>query len=165
MDRDGKVSRLKYEGLQFICYKCGTYGHSKEDCDHDLGSNRLPLEKVVDGIDMATVEDVTEVPAEGVHVVLDRGHDVSSVLHRIVTGKGLGAGVHEAIWIDGHIGKGQGREEFEVKDGSTPVNIQDANDMSWLEHSSEDEDHVFALSRDYVHGHAMWHDIGYEGDQ
>ncbi|KAK8675960.1 hypothetical protein V6N13_034018 [Hibiscus sabdariffa] len=151
---------------------------------------------------MATVEDVTEVPTEGVHVVLDRvrqherdkkmknlsgategvamislvqGHDVSSVLHRIVTRKGLGAGVHKAIWIDGHIGKGQGSfgsngskiwgEEFGVKDGSTPVDIQDADDMSWMEHSSEDEDRVFSLSRDYVHGHAMWHDIGYEGDQ
>ncbi|KAL4297420.1 hypothetical protein GQ457_12G008290 [Hibiscus cannabinus] len=30
---DGNIQRIEYEGLHHICYNCGTYGHSKEQCD------------------------------------------------------------------------------------------------------------------------------------
>ncbi|KAL4348532.1 hypothetical protein GQ457_17G013930 [Hibiscus cannabinus] len=30
---DGNIQRIEYEGLHHICYDCGTYGYSKEQCD------------------------------------------------------------------------------------------------------------------------------------
>ncbi|KAL4302118.1 hypothetical protein GQ457_10G024680 [Hibiscus cannabinus] len=33
---DGMVQKLEYEGLSQICFKCGTYGHSKDGCGNTI---------------------------------------------------------------------------------------------------------------------------------
>ncbi|KAL4346395.1 hypothetical protein GQ457_17G004810 [Hibiscus cannabinus] len=35
---DGKIQKVEYEGLQQICFQCGTYGHAKENCVGSGGS-------------------------------------------------------------------------------------------------------------------------------
>ncbi|KAL4308775.1 hypothetical protein GQ457_01G007430 [Hibiscus cannabinus] len=46
---DGRVQKLEYEGLHQICFGCGVYGHSKDDCER-VTKNVAPIvESVVEG--------------------------------------------------------------------------------------------------------------------
>jgi hypothetical protein len=34
-----RIPRLEYEGLHSICFKCGRFGHKKEQCREQLSDN------------------------------------------------------------------------------------------------------------------------------
>lgn len=38
---EGKLQMVEYEGIRNICYHCGRYGHSKEDCLERKEKERL----------------------------------------------------------------------------------------------------------------------------
>ncbi|KAL4285073.1 hypothetical protein GQ457_16G011210 [Hibiscus cannabinus] len=46
---DGRVQKLEYEGLHQICFGCGVYGHSKDDCERVTKNVALIVDSVVEG--------------------------------------------------------------------------------------------------------------------
>ncbi|KAL4302839.1 hypothetical protein GQ457_10G020830 [Hibiscus cannabinus] len=66
---DGKVQKLEYEGLNQICFGCGVYGHSKDNCARN--NSTTPLSDVMPVAKDLPVSEPTAATPYGSWMVVD----------------------------------------------------------------------------------------------
>ncbi|KAK8689927.1 hypothetical protein V6N13_088634 [Hibiscus sabdariffa] len=135
-----------------------------EDCEKNLGLDTPPLHTgTTSG---STESDVTMGPQDsnlfGPCMVVDTRRRCPTLASKNGTGDGSRSGPSGSKFATIVVANG---EDFEATNGLTPVNIQDSDMVSWMEHFLENEDRTSDIHEVHVPTYVARHEAGQEGRQ